>query len=279
MAGKRAPRRDERGFALLVVLWSVVFLAFLMTQILAASRGATNLAAALRAAGAARAAEDGGISHAIFFSLVTGPQHWNPDGTPHMVTIGDIPVTIRIEKLDGLVNPNTASPALLAGLLHAVGEPDSNAAAIAQNIVAWRAPAPSLQAQAALQDSYRQARLDDGPPGKPFTDITQLTAVLGMTPALLSALEPHLSLFQAGDPNPKTADPIVLEALQYAVSSGAAASGFEGAPAITITACAAGAAPTCRQATVSLASPGALTPYRIDQIGDAVLGTGMASSK
>lgn len=267
MAVERTGRR-ERGFALLVVLWSVVFLAFLMTQILAASRSATSLVAALRAADSARAAEDGAIDHAIFFSLVSGAQHWAADGTAHALTIGGVPVAVRISRLDGMVNPNSASVPLLTGLLHAVGAPDAQAAEIAQNIAAWRMPASSQDAETALLASYRQAGLDEGPPGKPFTDVSQLSAVLGMTPVLLAALTPHVSLFQAGDPDPKAADPVVLAALQYAVAAGDVESEADGAPAVTITACAGGPAPTCRRAVVSINGAGVQAAYKVEQIGD-----------
>jgi general secretion pathway protein K len=260
--------RGERGFALLIVLWSVVFLAFLMTQILATSRSATDLAAALRSAGAARAAEDGGIDHAIFYSVISGARRWSPDGTAHAIVIGDVPVSIRVSRLDGMVNPNSASVPLLTGLLHASGAPDAQAAEIAENIAAWRAPAASQAATTALLESYQRAGLDDGPPGKPFTDISQLASVLGMTPALLTALAPHVSLFQAGDPDPKAADPIVLAALQGAASAGSEESEAEGAPAITVTACATGAAATCRRAVVSISGAGAQASYKIEQIDD-----------
>jgi general secretion pathway protein K len=265
--------RRERGFALLVVLWSVIFLAFLMTQILAASRSATDLAATLRAAGAARAAEDGGIDHAIFYSLLDGARRWRPDGTAHAVVIGGVPVSIRISPLDGMVNPNSASVALMTGLLHALGAPDAQAAEVAQNIAAWRSPAASGTAETALLASYKRAGLDSGPPGKPFTAISQLSAVLGMTPALLAALPPHVSLFQTGDPDPKAADPIVLAAVQYAVAAGDVESEAEGAPAVTITACAAGAAATCRRAVVSMTGAGAQAGYKVEQIGDVAPGT------
>jgi general secretion pathway protein K len=258
----------ERGFALLIVLWSVVFLAFVMTEILANSRSAVVLAGSLRAAAQARVADDGAINAAILHTLSAGNGHWKADGAPHGVMVGTINVDVTVHTLADKINPNIASPALLAGLLRAVGLPDDQAAQIAQNIVLWRAPAPSVSAAAALQQSYRAAGLAYGPPATQFTELNQLTNVMDVTPALYAKLAPHLSLFQPGDPDPATHDPIVRQAIRYANATGIAPSDGEGAPVVMISACVQGAAPLCRYAVVSLPGLGALTPYQIEQIGD-----------
>lgn len=256
---------SDRGFALLIVLWAAVFLAFLMTQILATSRTALNLAENLRAAAQARAADDGAIQEAIFHALATD---WPADRQPHALAIGGIAVTVTVKSLAGMVNPNTASLPLLAGLLRAAGAPADAAAGIASNIILWREPAPSPQAGAALLQQYRAAGLVYGPAGRPFLEIGQLSNVLGMNPALLAALKPHLSLFQTGDPNIGQADPVVRQAISYASAVGPAFSGGAGAPSVTITACAAGPAPLCRHAVVGLSGLASLPPFTIEQRAD-----------
>jgi len=258
----------QRGFALLVVLWSCVFLAFLMTQILAGSRAAIGLADDLRAGAQARAADDGAIHAGIFHALAAGGGHWAADAAPHVLVIGAVKVTVRIETLSGRVNPNIASGALLTGLLRAVGEPDGAAAQVARNILDWRSPAPSLRAAAALLDSYRAARLAYGPPAVQFADLHQLSNVMGMTPVLLAKLMPEMSLYQPGDPDPRAADVIVRQAIAYAGTVNPAGTGYEGAPAIRISACAVGAAPLCRHASVSLNGITAQPAFKVDALGD-----------
>jgi general secretion pathway protein K len=261
-------RRREQGFALLIVLWSVVFLAFVMTQILANSRSAVTLAGALRASAQARLADDGAINTAILHAISPGNARWAADGTQHQVVIGAMTIDVTLGTLADKINPNLASAPLLAGLLRAVGEPGDQAAQIAQNIVAWRSPAPSQAAATALQQSYGAAGMSFGPPGVQFSDLSELTNVLGVTPALFAALAPHLSLFQTGDPNPATTDPIARQAIIFANATGMTATNYEGAPVITILACARGPAPLCRHAVVSIAGLGALTQYQIEQLGD-----------
>lgn len=253
---------------MLVVLWSMVFLAFLMTQILANSRTAIGLSANLRAAAQARAADDGAINEAIFHDLTAGNAHWPADSSAHVLTIGKLGVTVRIETLAGRVNPNIASGALLTGLLRAVGEPGNAAAELARNILDWRSPAPSLQAAAELLDAYRATGMSYGPPGTQFSDLDQLADVMGFTPALLAQLKPHMSLYQPGDPDPSVADPAVRQAIAYASTINPTGTGYEGAPAIRVVACASGAAPICRNATVGLNGMNALPPYQIEQLSD-----------
>jgi general secretion pathway protein K len=245
-------RTNDRGFALLIVLWSVVFLAFLMGQILGGGRTAIDLAANLRAAAQIRAADDGAINAALFHLLATKTEHWPADGTPHDVTIGSQVITVRLANLTGLVNPNLASATLLAGLMRAVGEAGPQADAVAQAIVAWRSPATSPQAQTELLNSYRAAGKLYGPPATTFTELDELTHVLGMTPDLYQALKPHLSLFQPGAPDPKAADPLVQKAMDYEGATNPGIGAYEGTPVTRITACADAGAALCRHAIVSL---------------------------
>ncbi len=265
---QKAPLSSSPGFALLIVLWAAVFLAFLMTQILATSRTALNLAENLRAAAQARAADDGAINQAIFHALAAGSAQWLADGQPHTLVVGGVGVTVTVRSLNGMVNPNTAPAPLLSGLLRAVGAGSDQADEIAQNMTGWRSPAASPSAAAVLSQEYRAAGLAYGPPGAPFTELGQLSDVLGMTPALLAALRPHLSLYQQSDPAMAAADPVVRQAIVYASAFGPAAGGSEGAPAVTVTACAVGPAPLCRQAVVSLAGLGAIKPFVIEQLAD-----------
>src|SRR6516162_889870 len=66
---------------------------------------------------------------------------------------------------------------------------------------------------AALLAEYQAAGLDYGPPGGPLETLDELGRVLGMTPATLGAIRPHLTLFGPAEPNPATTDPVVAVAL------------------------------------------------------------------
>ena len=72
--------------------------------------------------------------------------------------------------------------------------------------------------------------LDYGPPGSPLQTLDELGRVLGMTPALLAALRPHLSLFGPAEPKPAGADPVVAAALATIPRLGQGASPISAAP-------------------------------------------------
>ncbi len=261
--------RRDRGFALLVVLWSLVLITLLITTLLASGRSAVQLAGNVRDAAMARAAADGAINEAIFHLL--GRSGWAPDGTAHALVIGQSVVTVRARSLGGKVNPNLASIALLAGLFQAEGLAPEQARNLANAVIAWRSEAATQPDRQALLDAYRRAGLAYGPPGKSFADLDELSNVMGMTPALLAAARPHMSLYQSGDPDAAMADPVVRQALKLSGQTGAQADVYEGnAPVAVIEAEAHGPGRTMtrQRAIVSLAGEQATPPYRILMLGD-----------
>jgi general secretion pathway protein K len=144
--GTVKPARD-RGFALLVVLWSLVLIALLTTQILSTGRTAMALAANASSAAQAQAHADGAINEAIFHLLSSGAGHWQPDGTMRLLVDDDgETLSVRIRPLDDKINPNLASANLLAGLFRASGATSTQAIQLANAILQWRSPAESTQA-------------------------------------------------------------------------------------------------------------------------------------
>lgn len=264
------PRRD-RGFALLMVLWSLVLIGFLMTNILASGRTSALLARNLRTAAAARAFADGTLNEALFHVLAFGAAHWGADGRPHVMNAGSLTASVRIGSLGGKINPNLASTALLSGLFQAVGAPPAQAGEIANAIIAWRSPAASTQAANDLAAAYQRAGLNFRPPGHGFADLGELSNVIGMPPAWLAAAMPHMSLFQSGDPNPALADPLVRRALALSGQPGSSDSVYEGNdPVIVIEADVRGSDGLAlrRLAIVSLPGTNAAVPFRFLSVTD-----------
>ncbi|MDR3535940.1 MAG: hypothetical protein P4L71_05530, partial [Acetobacteraceae bacterium] len=74
MTRLRATAR-EAGFALLLVLWSLVLLSLILTQLLSAGRSEAQLAGNLRNAAMAEAIADGAVREAVFH-LLGGTPAW-----------------------------------------------------------------------------------------------------------------------------------------------------------------------------------------------------------
>src|SRR5437764_15337752 len=133
-----APARGQRGFALLIVLWMLVLIAFITAHVTAAGRTEIRIAGNLAANAAAQAAADGAIYQAIFNLADPRPERgWALDRAAHEIEIGRSRVTLRLEDEDGKVNPSLASTALLEALLRVVGADPGTAAGLAAAIAEW----------------------------------------------------------------------------------------------------------------------------------------------
>jgi len=211
MRRRQAPPA-ERGFALLIVLWTLVPVALLFVMLAAAARSDAQLTANLRSAAELEATADGAIYSTLFDLLQRGAAVQN--GPPSVLRLPGADVLVEVRNESGLVNPNTASPGLLGALLVRLGADPASAYGVANAVFEWRTPGRRSARNGIKAAQYQSAGLDYAPPGAPFETLNELGDVLGMTPALLQALTPHLTLYSDGDPDPVLADPVVLAALR-----------------------------------------------------------------
>lgn len=212
----RRGRPHERGFALLIVLWSLALLALLGTRVTSAGRTEAQLARNMRDAAVAEAAADGAVHQAVFHLLDRSEGRWVADGRARRIDGAGVSISVLPQNPAGLVNPNSAPPALMAALIREVGGDPRAAPTIAAAIFDWRTPGQIASPGGAKARDYAAAGRAFAPPGKPFTDVDEMGAVLGMTPALLAALRPHLSLHNFGRIELAFANPVVLRALAAA---------------------------------------------------------------
>ncbi len=236
---RSAPRRSLRrsgGFALLIVLWTLVLIAFVVLHLTASGRTEIRIADNLVDNAVAGAAADGAIAEAIFnLSNPQPQQRWPLDGTAHQLAIGDSRVVVRLEDEAARINPNLAAPPLIEALLRAVGSNRDSARRLAAAIADWVGSTQTPRPQEALLAEYRAAGLDYGPPGSPLESLGELGRVLGVTPALLAALRPHLTLFGPAEPDPSEADPVVAAALAQIPQTAQAAAPVGATPADVLT--------------------------------------------
>jgi general secretion pathway protein K len=218
--------RRNGGFALIVVLWTLVLVAFIVAHLTATGRTEVRIASNLVANSVAQAAADGAIFEAIFNLSDPRPeQRWPVDGTMHQIAIGNSRVVVRLEDEASWINPSSAPPELIEALLRVTGSDPETAHRLAAAIGEWVGSGGIARPQDAVLAEYRAAGLDYGPPGAPIETLDELGRVLGMTPTLLAAIRPHLTLFGPPQPNPATTDPVVAAALALvAPQAGPAAS-------------------------------------------------------
>lgn len=213
-------RPGDNGFALLIVLWALVPLSLLFVALAGAARSDAQLTGNIRGAAELEAVADGAIDTAIFQLLQRGGPARERQSL--VLRLSGIDVGVDIVSQSGLVNPNVVSASLLSALLQRVGTDPAQASALARAIVDWRSPGQGAGRSGAKSAAYKAAGLGYGPPGAPVESLGELGDVVGMTPAVLNALLPHLSLYTDRDPDPGVADAVVRAALRDAGANGRA---------------------------------------------------------
>jgi general secretion pathway protein K len=204
------------------VLWTLVLIAFIVAHLTASGRTEVRIARNLVAGAVAEAGADGAIYTAIFNELDPNPdQRWPLNGPARELSVGNTRVMVQLEDEAGWINPSTASSALLEALLRTTGSDAETARRLAAAIGEWTGSALAAQPHDPAAD-YRAAGLDYKPPGEPLETLDELGRVIGMTPAILAAIRPHLTLFGPPVPNPATADPVVAAALTAAAQTASA---------------------------------------------------------
>ncbi len=212
----RVRAHRSRGFALLIVLWVLVLIGFITARVTATGRTELRIASNLYANTAAAAAAEGAVSEAVFRLSDPRPeQAWQVDGGRHELAIGHSRIVLRIENEAARINPNLAPPAVFEGLLRATGNDAATARRLATATAEWVGVAFAGRSPATIAAEYRAAGLDYAPPRQPMESLEELGRVLGMTPAALARIRPHLTLYGPQVPDVTEADPVVAAALDF----------------------------------------------------------------
>jgi general secretion pathway protein K len=244
----------QRGFALLIVLWSMALIALIGTEVTAAGHGETRLATNLRASAVAEAAADGAVYEAIYHLLDGSSAHWPPDGAVRRVQLPQAAVDVSMADEGRKLTLNNSSLPLLRGLIHAIGADPATVLTLADEIADWRSPSNSPLPHGAKAPQYRAAGRDYGPPNQPFRSVDELALVLHMTPEILARLRPYVSPYVESTPKLEGADPVIAQTLTDAAAGGVPPLSFDEPVTVTITAVAvsAGGARFTRRAVVRL---------------------------
>lgn len=215
-----APAARDGGFALILVLWLLVLLSAIGIHLAATGRTETRIAANVVAAAQAEALADGGVARAVVALGDPDPgQRWAADGRPHEISSADGRLWITIHNENGKINPNVAPDKLLVALFRRVGAGDKGATALAAAINARLRPNSVANSAVAGAPAAGDGTAGAGAPGAapmpaPFDTLDDLAELPGMTPALLAAARPHLSIYATTAlPAPDAMDPLVRAAV------------------------------------------------------------------
>jgi general secretion pathway protein K len=190
---------DQRGVALLVVLWGCT-LAAITLGALATTAHIEGLQARgqyMRTRGfyAAQA----GVERAAYRLRSTqDAQRWAVDGRTYRFRLEDADIAVAITDEDGKLNLNQASPEQLAALLQAAGVDAGQVPRLRDAIVNWGRQGKQ----------FSDTLLAKGG----FTSMEELRRVPGLTAEVVDRLDPFLTLWSTSGLNLAHAPPIVVAA-------------------------------------------------------------------
>ena len=218
IAGRNQVRDRSSGFALIMVLWFLVLIAAISTNLMANARSETAIVRNIRAAAAAEALADGAVAQTVFnqTAKITAGR-WKLDGEPHLISLPGGEATIRLYDENQKINPNHASDALLAALFETAGVGRGLARRLGASIADWVGSATEPRALGAEMQQYMDAGRSYGPPNAPVETIDELQLVLGMAPDILALVRPYLTIHtETAEPDGSNASLVVRRALALA---------------------------------------------------------------
>ncbi len=213
---RRASFNSQRGVALILVIWVSVLLTVIASSFIVERRTETLIVRNSVSMARAEAAADAGVFRALYEVYRTNNpvDAWKRDGTPYQWSLDEVPVRIEIRDESAKIDINTASDALLRGLLLSVGLADDEASRLLDAILDWRDADSLKRPNGAEEPEYRAAGLTYKPANAPFQTIEEIQLVLGMRPEIYRRIAPSITVFsrQAGV-NPQLASREVLLAI------------------------------------------------------------------
>jgi general secretion pathway protein K len=229
---------QQRGFALLAVLWAAMMMAIIVASLLTSGRSEALIARSRTRAAALEATADAAINHTMLAMLDRDVTARPPtDGTPFAVVFGGVPVRVSVQDEAGKIDLNVATGALLTRLLEVGGLASADAQTMADRIQDWRDPSGLHRLNGAEESDYRDAGY--GPRRGPFPNVAELRLVLGMDAGVAARIAPSLTV-TSGTPwvDPTYAGHDVLLALpgadEASVASTLAARATAGRPGVVM---------------------------------------------
>lgn len=207
------PFRDQRGYALVLVIAVLAVLALLAAGIAAETRSTALGARSRLEIVQARTLADAGVTIAIMHLLDRSEEgRWRADGAMHEERYGDGRIQITVEDEAGKIDLNNAPKELLAGL---IGEfaPADQASALTDAILERRASFAPVSPRPGRFFSAGQANFQSLA-NLAFSDISELRLIPGVSAELYAQLQPYITVYsQSPTLNRQTASRVALLAI------------------------------------------------------------------
>ena len=201
--------------ALLLALWAMMAMALLVAGVRILGLRDATLATARSEQVRLQAEADGMINLTILRLLDASAGGRPPSfGETFSIRFAGQTGTLSVQDEAGKIDLNQAPEAVLTRLLLASGLDQDAAQGLADKILDWREPGAGRRLNGAKAEDYRHAGYAYGPRNGRMESIDELRLVMGMPPALFTALKPMLTVVsQNAWPDQSVAPAQVLHAV------------------------------------------------------------------
>lgn len=209
--------RDQRGLALVAVLWTVMLLGLMAAVFMRETRTEVNLTRNLIEEAKAEAMADAGINRAMLGLLANDDAtFWRADGTPYIFPFADGFVSVTLQDESGKIDLNRSGGLMLQTLFESAGVAPPKAQQLVDAIADYRDADHLRHPHGAEDADYAAAGLAYGAKDAPFAMTEELLQVPGMTRELFDRVTPYITVYSPRrDINIATAPLEVLRLLPY----------------------------------------------------------------
>jgi len=187
---------QERGWALVSVLWIVAILSMLAAAGQALTL--TSYKTEHRAQDIARADSDldAAVARAAMgIGDIDPSQRWRIDAVPRDFLFDGLQISVAVQDQLGLIDVNTADVSTIRRLLQSAGLAPDAADALADKILDWRSIADLHRLHGATDADYAAAHLPYRQRHGAFQTVDEVNLVMGMTPQIFARIRPALTVY------------------------------------------------------------------------------------
>lgn len=226
---------NERGVALMLVLWVIVVIGGITAGVVTTTRGEANVVVNLRARAVARYAAESGVAMARValreaLGEASTPQRIaavSPDLAARFAdqpdhALGAGRFRLALTSLNGRIDLNNAdAPTLLGFFSHFVTT--DRAAALVDALQDWKDPDNVRRRAGAEAEDYRSAGSPYLPANRPLQRVDEITRIAGFTAELAAEIAPLVTVRSSGRIDVNAAPEPVLAAVPGLGPAGAQA--------------------------------------------------------
>jgi general secretion pathway protein K len=205
-------RRKERGFALLLVLWSLILLGLIAASFVRETRVGTTLARNVMENAKAEALAEAGIRRAMLSLIDSDPATaWRADGRVYRFALGEGSIKVQVQDEGGKIDLNRTSEDMLLALFQTAGANLEAARKLADAVLDYADQDSDRRPAGAEDPDYSAAGLGYGAKDAAFDRKEELMNVLGMNRAIYDAIAPDVTVYSGqSEVNLSTAPESVL---------------------------------------------------------------------